>query len=79
MKIKIRGEMTLPELRQCILEQLAAIEDSLLIRHSKDATIYINPTNGLGKPVTCRDERGEVVSSIICEGPYASAALEYGI
>lgn len=77
MKIRIKGEMTLYELRQCIYEQLLEVEDQFAVRHSRDATIYINPTNGFGDQVLCRNARGEEVSTLISEGPYQAAADQF--
>ncbi len=79
MKIRIKGEMTLYELRQCIFEQLLEVEEQFAIRHSRDATIYINPTNGFGDQVSCRNARGDEVSTLVSEGPYRAAADHYGL
>jgi hypothetical protein len=79
MKIRIKGEMTLYELRQCIFEQLLEVEDQFAVRHSRDATVYINPTNGFGDQVSCRDARGEEVSTLVSDGPYKAAADHYGL
>ena len=41
MKIKIKGEMTLAQLRQCIYEQFVELEDRYAIRHARSVTIYM--------------------------------------
>ncbi len=79
MKIKIKGEMTLAQLRQCIYEQLNQIEDQYAVRHARSVTIYMTPTNGFGDEARCRDGRGENVSTIFTEGPYSCAADSYDI
>ena len=76
MKIKITGEMTLAELRQCIYEQLIDIEDRYAVRHARSATLYMTTTNGFGDEVRCRDSRGEDISTIR-SGPYPCAAKSY--
>lgn len=79
MKIRIHGEMTLSQLRQCIHEQLHQLEERFAVRHARSVTLYITPTNGLGDEVICRDGRGEAVETMRSEGPYPSAAEEYDI
>ena len=79
MKIKFQGELTIPALRQAIFEQLLMIEDQYFVRHSKQVTLYITPTNGFGDEVHCRDIHGKKVQVIFCNGPYRSAAEEYDI
>ena len=48
MKIKIKGEMTLVQMRQALFEKLLELEERFAVRHLKDATLYIQPTNGFG-------------------------------
>ena len=79
MKIKIKGEMTIPELRQAIYEQLHEIESRFFIRNTKDITIYMTPTNGFGNQVECRDTNGREVSTLYSDGPYRSAAERYDL
>jgi len=77
MKIIIKGEMTLAQLQQCIYEQFHSLEENYAVRHSRDVTLYITFTNGTGNVVTCRDGRGEEVTSVNSNGPYSSAADHY--
>ena len=79
MEIKIKGEMTIPEIRQVIIEKLFEIEDEYAVRYSRGATLYINPTNGFGDEVVPRNKHGRSVNKIYSDGPYRSAADEYNL
>ncbi|MEL6687990.1 MAG: hypothetical protein AAFP97_10260, partial [Pseudomonadota bacterium] len=61
MKICIKKEMTLPELKQCLFEQINSMEDRFSVRYTKDVTLYLTLTNGFGMPVSCKDSRGQEV------------------
>lgn len=71
MQIKIKGEMTIPEIRQALFEKLCEIETDHAVRYSMGATLYINPTNGFG------DTIHPDVSKLYSTGPYRSAADDY--
>lgn len=77
MQIRVHGEMTIPEIRQAIYEQLARIEDDFAVRYSRGATLYINPTNGFGDAVKPIDHAGEEIKKLNSRGPYRSAADEF--
>ena len=79
MKIKVKGEMTLAEIRQAIVEKLFEVEENYAVRFSRGATLYINPTNGFGDDVRPCNKHGKSVENIYSEGPYRSAADEYKI
>ena len=79
MKIKVKGEMTLQEIRQAIVEKLFEVENEYAVHHSRGATLFINPTNGLGDDVRPRNKHGRSVDNIYSDGPYRSAADEYKI
>lgn len=79
MKIRIKGEMTLTQMRQVLFEELLAVEDRFAVRHSLDATLYINPTNGFGDYVSPRYPNGQEVKVIYATGPYRSAADFYEV
>jgi hypothetical protein len=79
MKINLKGEMTLADLRQALFETLNAVEEDYAVRHSLGATLYINPTNGFGDKVVPRDGKGEEVTKVHSNGPYRSAADDYKI
>jgi len=79
MKIKFQGELSIPALRQAIFEQLLMLEDEHSVRHSKQVTLYITPTNGFGDEIYCRDIHGKEVQVIFCNGPYHCAAEDYEI
>jgi hypothetical protein len=48
MQIKIKGEMSIAELRQALFEMIVEAENELGVRYSRGATLFINPTNGFG-------------------------------
>ena len=77
MQIKIKGEMTIFEIRQAIFEQLTQIEEDFTIRYSRGATLYINPTNGFGDDIEPTDRSGRRVDRLYCDGGYRAAALDY--
>ena len=77
MKIKVHGEMTIPEIRQALFEQLNELEDSLAVRYSIGATLFINPSNGFGDRVRPVDHAGEEIKKVNTRGPYRSAADEF--
>jgi len=79
MKIRIKGEMTLSQLRQALVEQLMEIEESYVIRYSLDATLYIRPTNGFGDCVTPVYPNGKEVKVVYATSPYRSIADFYGV
>lgn len=79
MKIRIKGEMTIAELKQAIFEQIRDLEDRFAIRYSRDVTIYLTLTNGFGDEVICKDPMGNVIRTLYCGGAYHSAAAEYRI
>lgn len=77
MQVRISGEIRLHEIRRALCEALGEIEAEYSIRHSRGAILYINPTDGLGETVIARNKLGRVVSRIMKDGPYRSAADEY--
>ncbi len=79
MEIKVKGEMTLPEIRQALFEKLQEVEDDYAVRYSRGATLYINPTNGFGDDVKPRNKHGRSVDKLYSQGPYKSAADDYKV
>ncbi len=79
MQIKLKGEMTIAQLRQALFELLHEIELDYAIFHSRGATLYINPTNGFGDEIAARNGAGRIVDKLTSTGPYASAADEYSV
>ena len=77
MKIRIPGEQSFLELIQVFYETLKALEQDHGIRHSRGATLYINPTDGNGKDVIPRKKTGEEVQEVLTRGPYRSAAEDF--
>lgn len=78
MKIRVKGEMSLAEIKQALWEKLAEAEEDLAIRYSRGATLFIHPTNGFGDKVIARRD-GKTVTELISRGPYKSAADEFGL
>lgn len=79
MRIRVKGEMSLAEIKQALWEKLAEAEDSLAVRYSRGATLFIHPTNGFGDRVVARREDGKAVTDLLSHGPYKSAADEFNI
>lgn len=77
VKIKVRGEHTLTEIRQAIFEKLHEAEEQLGVRFSIDATLYIRPSNGFGADTVPRLPNGEPIKCLYSSGPYIPAAEEY--
>lgn len=73
MEIKIRGEMTIAEVRQAIFEKLHEIKTDHAVRYSRGATLYINPINGFGEDVVPH-KHGREIKKLYSDGPYRSAA-----
>ena len=77
MRIKVKGEMTINELIQTIVEKLHELEDDTSVRYTEGATLYINPTNGFGDKVLPCNRHGREIKNLYSDGPYKSAADEY--
>jgi hypothetical protein len=76
MEIKLKGEMTLADIRQALFEQLCTLEDDYPVHYSRGATLYLNPTDGLGDDVTPRMPGGGELRKLYSTGPYKCAADE---
>src|SRR5271169_6511290 len=76
MEIKLRGEMTIADIRQALFEQLHDLETNYAVNFSRGATLYIHPTNGLGDDVIPRVAGGRPLTKLYSIGPYRSAADE---
>lgn len=79
MKIRVKGELPIAEIRQALFEKLHEVEDDLAVRYSMGATLYINPTNGFGEKVEPHNTHGRKIENLYSEGPYRSAADEFKI
>ena len=79
MQITIQGELTIPQLRQAIYEQLHELENRFALGHSLGATLYVNPSDGLGDPVELRTREGKKIHRLTINGPYKCAAEDYKI
>ena len=76
MEVRIRGQMTIADIRQALFEQLHELETKYAVQHSRGATLYINPTNGFGEDVRPRMPGGQELRTLYSAGPYRSAADE---
>jgi hypothetical protein len=76
MEIKLRGEMTISDIRQALFEQLHELETNYSVKFSRGATLYIHPTNGFGDDVMPRMAGGRPMTKLYSIGPYRSAADE---
>ncbi len=74
MEVRIRGQMTLADIRQALFEQLHELETIYAVQHSRGATLYINPTNAFGEDVIPRMPGGHELKTLYSTGPYRSAA-----
>jgi hypothetical protein len=77
MQIKIKGEMSMAEIRQAVFEKLNEVEEEFAVRYSRGATIFINPTNGFGDDVVPHNKAGYKVDRLYSEGPYKAAADDF--
>lgn len=77
MQIKIKGEMSIAELRQAIFEKMQEAESEFGVRYSRGATVYINPTNGFGDNIQPCNRHRQTVEKLYSEGPYKSVADDY--
>ena len=77
MQIKLKGEITIAELRQVLFETLHEVEDEYAVRHARSITLYFTPTNGFGDEVVPRNTLGGKVDKVYSEGPYRSAADDF--
>lgn len=79
MQITIRGELTIAQLRQAIYEKLHELEEGFALGYSQGATLYVNPSNGLGDPVQLKTREGRKLEKMVSEGPYKSVADDFKI
>ena len=76
MEVRIKGQMTIADIRQALFEQLHDLETKYAVKFSRGATIYINPTNDFGDDVTPLMPGGQELRVLYSTGPYRSAADE---
>jgi hypothetical protein len=76
MEVRIRGQMTIADIRQALFEQLHELETKYAVQFSRGATLYINPTNSFGDDVIPLLPGGHELKTLNCAGPYRSAADE---
>ena len=76
MEVRIKGQMTIADIRQALFEQLHDLETKYAVQFSRGAMLYINPTNAFGEDVTPRMPGGYELKTLYSTGPYRSAADE---
>ena len=76
MEVRIKGQMTIADIRQALFEQLHDLETKYAVQFSRGATLYINPTNAFGEDVAPRTPGGYELKTLYSTGPYRSAADE---
>ena len=54
MEVKIKGQMTIADIRQALFEQLHELETKYAVQFTRGATLYIKPTNAFGEDITPR-------------------------
>jgi len=64
MEVRIRGQMTIADIRQALFEQLHELEIKYAVQFSRGATLYINPTNAFGEDVTPRMPGGHELRTL---------------
>lgn len=76
-RVKLDGLVTPAELRVMLNEAVDRIE-ALGATHLRACYIYGTPSDARGQRVTLR-EGGRVISELVIEPPYRSAADEHGV
>lgn len=76
-RVKLEGLITPAELRIMLNEAVDEIE-ALGATHLRHGYLYATPADSRGERVTLRDS-GRIVSEIIIDPPYRSAADEHGV
>lgn len=79
MQIKVRGELSLPDIRKALVEQLVMVEEKCGAGITMNATLYIRPTYGYGDDAVPQHRDGEPVAKFYRDGPYRGAADQYQI
>jgi len=79
MKIKIEGEWTLAQIRQCIIEQLHNLEDRFGVQTAKGVSLYLTFTDETGRKFSCCDSIGNEIDLIVARDPGAYADDNYEI
>ena len=69
MEVRIRGQMTIADIRQALFEQLHELEIKYAVQFSRGAMLYINPTNAIGDDVPPRMSGGHELKTLYNTGP----------
>lgn len=78
MKIAFRGVYTLDEFFQALYQERHKLKE-LGITHVRGASLFYQPVDECGDPVTLRHQNGEPMKGWTSKGPYRSAAQDYGL
>jgi hypothetical protein len=77
LRIQLRGTRTPDQLRDMLRQAVDRIEEHG-ITHVSGINLYVSPVDVNGAPVT-PVANGQSVKMLTIEGPYLSAADEYGV
>jgi len=78
MKVRFRGIYTLDEFFQAVYEQRRTFEDHG-IEYIRSASLYYTPVDAYGDSVQPQYSTGEPVEGWNSDGPYRTAAQDYGL
>lgn len=78
MRVKFQGIYTIDEFFQAILEQRERFRE-LGIKNIRHASLYYQPVDEFGDPVTPRHRNGDPIDGWKDKGPYKSAATDFGL
>jgi len=78
MKVRFRGIYTLDEFFQAVYEERQKFEEHG-IKHIRSASLYYTPVDEYGDPIQPAHKNGEPIESWNSDGPYRSAAQDFGL
>ena len=78
MRIQFRGIYSVEEFFQAFLEERERFR-ALGIKHIRGASLYYQPVDQYGDPVTPHHRNGDPVQGWTHNGPYRSAADYFGL
>ncbi|MEQ8228193.1 MAG: hypothetical protein RIA64_08915 [Rhodospirillales bacterium] len=78
MRVKFQGIYTIDEFFQALLEQRERFHE-LGIKNIRHASLYYQPVDEFGDPVTPRHRNGDPIDGWKNKGPYKSAATDFGL
>ena len=78
MRLQFKGIYTMEEFFQAIWEERERFRE-LGITHIRGASLYYQPVDEFGDPVTPRHRNGEPIDGWVYRGRYRSAATDFGL